>query len=193
MKADYSARIWFRTTDPLIKEMDALERMFGSDEKVIIGIHRKNGVFTNESIKLLHEVTEKLWTMPDIVRVDSLSNYNHSIAKGDDIITTPFLDKGRSYTHDELAERKALAMQDAILSDRFVDMHGTTLLVVGTLVAEVVRQPDYRSLNIALRAMMEPIENNPIYKDYSFHYAGSGVINDAYRDVSDRDIAFRSR
>ncbi|MBI2520603.1 MAG: MMPL family transporter [Bdellovibrio sp.] len=169
--------------------MDALERMFGSDEKVIIGIHLKNGIFTNESIKLLHEITEKLWTMPDIVRVDSLSNYNHSIAKSDDIITTPFLDKGKHYTHAELEERKTIAMDDAILSDRFVDKRGTTFLVVGTLVAEVVRQPDYKNLNRALRDMMGPIESNPLYKNYSFHYAGSGVINDAYRDVSDRDIA----
>ena len=109
IESDFGVRIWFRTTDPLIKDLNELERKFGNDEKIILAVHTKNGIFKRDKIELLQQLTEELWQIPQILRVDSLTNYNYSISEGDDLITAPFFDEYEELNDQYVLSRKELA------------------------------------------------------------------------------------
>jgi hypothetical protein len=78
---DFSYRVWFQEDDPLIVEFDAFEKRFGNDEAAIIAVHSPSGIFDIDSALLVYELTERIWRVTDIIRVDSLANYNwiHSV------------------------------------------------------------------------------------------------------------------
>ena len=69
-------------------------------------------------LKLLLEVTEKMWLLPDIIRVTSLANYSWVHAEEDDILVDPFLPDDIPLTQELLDERKSIALshEDSRLS-----------------------------------------------------------------------------
>ena len=84
---------------------DAFERRFGNDDAVVVAVHSPSGIFDLDSATLLRELTERMWQVPEVIRVDSLSNYNWVHANGDDIVVEPLLPA--VLTPELLAERKA--------------------------------------------------------------------------------------
>ena len=133
LKSDYGIRIWFRTTDPLIAELDALEQKFGNDERIAIGINSKTGMFSNKNLHAIDQITKKVWTLPDVVRVDSLTNFNYTEAQGDDLQTEPFYDSDKVYTPDELEQKMKLATTDPLLLNQMISKDGHTAMIFGTL------------------------------------------------------------
>jgi len=192
LKSDYGVRIWFRTTDPLLKDLDQLEQKFGNDESVVIAINvldpnDERGIFTPERIHVIQELTEQMWLLPEVVRVDSLVNFNYSTVSGDEIQTEAFL-KGKNPTAELLAEKKKIATSHEILSDQFVSKDGRTAILSGQLRPDIKGSPDYQ-LNVeAMNKMMAPYEARAKELGISFHYVGASNVNDAYRTVSENDI-----
>ena len=66
LESDFGVRIWFRTSDPLIQDLNELERKFGNDERVLLAIHSKNTIFSKRNLKILSDITEGMWLVPEI-------------------------------------------------------------------------------------------------------------------------------
>lgn len=47
---------------------------------------RQGGVSTAETMKIVKELTEASWQIPYSIRVDSVTNYQHTRAEEDDLI-----------------------------------------------------------------------------------------------------------
>jgi predicted RND superfamily exporter protein len=184
LESDYGARIWFRTTDPMIKELDALEQKFGNDEMIIIAMSSPETVFTQKGFQTIFEITEKMWKLPEVVRVDSLSNFNYARAEGDDLITEAFI-KNQNYSEDEINLKKEIALKDKIISGQFISKDGKISVIFGQLKPNLTGSPDYRKIVEESNKMMKPYEQDGAFK---FHYIGATNINDAYREVSENDI-----
>ena len=88
---NFGYRIWFAEDDPNIKNFDRFERRFGNDDNAVIVMHSASGVFDYESASTLIDLTEKLWQTEDVIRVDSLANFNWTHAEDDDLIVEPIL------------------------------------------------------------------------------------------------------
>ena len=75
---------------------------------------REGSVFTRKTLGAIEALTEVAWKAPHVIRVDSLTNYNHTEALGDDLIVAPLVEDARSLTDDDLAriEKVALATDD---------------------------------------------------------------------------------
>ena len=187
IESDFGVRIWFRTTDPLIKDLNELERKFGNDEKVILAFHSPNGIFKKDKIELLQKLTEELWQVPQILRVDSLTNYNYSISEGDDLITSPFFDEYEELTDDYVNSRKVLAKNDKIILNQFVSKDFKTAVLFGSIVPVLDGgSPKYRLIAEEIKKIRTKYKKlNP---DVSFHSVGAASYNDAYREVSENDI-----
>ena len=69
-KEEYSARAWFDKNHPNIEELDQFEKTFGSDETIIIGINHPNGLYDKKVLTAISDITEKLWLVKDIIRVE---------------------------------------------------------------------------------------------------------------------------
>ena len=73
LRAEFTYRVWFAEGDPLLATFDDFERRFGNDDSAIVIVHSPSGVFDVESATLLRALTERLWTAPEVIRVDSLA------------------------------------------------------------------------------------------------------------------------
>ena len=58
--------------------MEDIDDMFLPTDNLIIAIHSKEKtLFNKESLNVIEKLTQKSWTIPYSVRVDSLTNYSY--------------------------------------------------------------------------------------------------------------------
>ena len=96
LHSNYDMRYWLNKEDPLIKELNFFERYFGSDETIVIAIENEKGVFNSKSIKLTHELSEKISDLEDINQVFSLLTFKKPVKKSNKIEFEKIVDFDKS-------------------------------------------------------------------------------------------------
>jgi uncharacterized protein len=131
LTADFTHTGFFHSDDPKLKAFEAFERRFGNDDAVSLVVHSPSGIFDTDTITLLQQLTESLWLAPDVIRVDSLTNFNWVHGQDDDIVIEPLIPA--KFTPALLAERKAVALSHETLPRFLVNREGTVAVVGGRM------------------------------------------------------------
>lgn len=177
----YDVRIWFMETDPEIKKLNAFERHFGNDENLVFALHSPSGIFDEESMKILYELSEKAWLIPEVLRVDSLTNYSDTYGEGDEIFVEPFIKEGE-WDQDYLKERQERALAHRVLPDYLISKDGKSAMVFARLVPTLEGSPNYERIVASARELIAELESRGT--DSEFHLIGEAAVNDAFREVS---------
>ncbi len=78
-------RAMFRDDNPDLLAFEALENTYSARNRALIAVAPRDGsVFTREALVAIEWLTEAAWQAPYSSRVDSLTNYSHSEAVGED-------------------------------------------------------------------------------------------------------------
>ncbi len=84
-KSDY--RVFFGEENPQLNAYEAMQRVYGKSDNIVFVLSpRSGGLFTPDRLEALRQLTEGAWQIPYSTRVDSITNYQHSRAEGDDLI-----------------------------------------------------------------------------------------------------------
>ena len=121
--------IWFEPGDEKIKTLDTFEQRFGSDLASILYIHSPSGIFDKESAQLVVELTDRMWKVPDTMRVESLSNFSWIHAEGDDLIVEDLIPDDEELTPELLAQRREIALKHEQLPGFLVSKDGKTAVI----------------------------------------------------------------
>ncbi|PJB54412.1 MAG: hypothetical protein CO099_01735 [Bdellovibrio sp. CG_4_9_14_3_um_filter_39_7] len=182
----YDVRIWFRDSDPLIKTLNAFERQFGNDENIVILMNSPSGMFDRESIEALRNITHDAWQIPEVIRVESLSNYNYTHAEGDDIIIDPFLSDELELTDSVLKQKKEIALKHKVMPDYLISRDGKSAMIFARLAINLEGSPNYENIVRETRKIIKKYEGQ---SDHTFHLIGEAAVNDAFREVANHDGA----
>lgn len=206
MQTDFSYRIWFRESDPLLASFDAFERRFGNDENVVLIVHSPSGIFDQESIKLIQDLTAEMWQIPEIIRVDSLTNYNWTHSEGDDLMVEPLipgkedLAEGEILSDELLAQRRKIALEHEIIPGYLVSHDGTAAVIYAQLKPAIGTAPDFETVITATRAMLAPYLSGEVvthvhdpakYKgsgDHSIYLTGGAAVSQSFKDLTQSDM-----
>jgi predicted RND superfamily exporter protein len=183
LKADFSHRSYFWDDDPSLLRFDAFERRFGNDDSVVVAVHSPSGIFDADSAALLHELTERMWLIPEVVRVDSLSNYNWVHADGDEIKVEPLIPEFASTAL--LEQRKQIALAHEVIPGYLVSKDATTALVFGRIKPGIDAPPDSSKTTRAVESMLDSLKRT----DHTFHLAGQPTLTDAFDRVATADMS----
>ncbi|MEC8050136.1 MAG: MMPL family transporter [Myxococcota bacterium] len=182
--ADFTHTGFFYDDDPMLEEFNAFERQFGNDDSVILAVHSPDGIFDVESAELLLEVTEKMWLLPDIIRVTSLANYSWVHAEGDDILVDPFLPDDIPLTQELLDERKAIALSHEVIPDYLVNKSADTAMLYAKLrpgLDSVVKTGPLINAARELAAEMSKGE-------HQIFVSGGPAINTGFQEATQNDL-----
>jgi uncharacterized protein len=183
LEADFTHRGFFWHDDPKLLQFEAFERRFGNDDAIVLAIHSPSGVFDLETATLLKDLTERMWQVPEVIRVDSLANYNWVHAEDDDIQVEPLLPD--ELTPEILAARQQVALADEVLPDYLVSRDGRTALLFARIKPGLDGPSDAPKITAAVRALLAELQTG----DHSFHLTGGPPMTNAFKDVAERDLA----
>ena len=84
---DSDLRVFFSKDNPQLLQLEAVEKTYLKNENILMVIAPKdNRVFTREVLNVIQQMTTALWQTPASSRVDSITNFQHTRAEGDDLI-----------------------------------------------------------------------------------------------------------
>tara|TARA_Y100001960_G_scaffold220457_1_gene230593 strand:- start:3 stop:611 length:609 start_codon:yes stop_codon:yes gene_type:complete len=80
-------RVFFAEDNPELLAFEQLQRTYTKIDNVLFAIAPRDGeVFTPEVLDAVEVLTLEAWQLPYALRVDSITNYQHTIATDDDLV-----------------------------------------------------------------------------------------------------------
>ena len=182
---DFGIRIWLPQDHPLMAPLDQFERNFGNDEAVVVAVSDANGLFNPRTIQLIQELTDHLERIDDVQRVDSLTNHQMVYGSEEAITVEAFIPLEQELTPDQLAAKRARALQDEVMAGYLLDPRARTSLLYAWLRPSLEQDPNYRQIVHDVQQRLAPYQNLP---GLAFHITGTGALNDAFRSASEKDV-----
>lgn len=117
--SDY--RIYFSDDNPHLKAYEDLQATFTKSDNIMFVLAPKDGqVFTQTTLSVIEELTDMAWKLPYSIRVDSITNYQHTIAKEDDLLVDNLINKAIDRSDEELEIAKKIALNEPSLAGRLI-------------------------------------------------------------------------
>ena len=121
--ADY--RIYASRDNPQRLASEAMESIYGKSGNVFFAIVPADGDATSaRSLQAAAWLTGRSWTLPYAARVDSLTNFQHSAAQGDDIRVRDLVNADVIGDAGERAQVRAIALAEPRLAGRLIAPDG---------------------------------------------------------------------
>ena len=180
-------RILFDEGNPQLAALDTLRDTYSTSDRVLIAVAPRQGqIFTRKVLGALEELTETAWKTPYASRVDSLTNYLHSEAFGDELVVAPLVEDAHSLSDADLARAKTIALGMSELTGRIVSHEGH---VGGVLINFVLPDEPDKAIVEITDHLNEVLDHaHAINPDIDFHMTGSIVMNRAFADATKDDL-----
>ncbi len=123
-------RIFFDDDNPQILALESLENTYGKNENVVFLIVPDNGDATSQkALSTAVWLTKNAWKTPYSRRVDSLANFQHTTAEGDELFVRNLVDP-KQLARDEARSRiRAVALADPRIASSILARNGDVSVV----------------------------------------------------------------
>lgn len=181
-------RIFFSKENPQLKAFDALQDTYTKNDNILFVIAPKNKqVFSQQTLAAVEELTDAAWQIPYSNRVDSVTNYQHTRAEGDDLVVEDLVTDARQLTDEQLVAIKKIALNEPLLLDRLISPSAETTGV--NVVLQLPGKAQHLEVPEASQFATEIIERmQQAYPDLDFYTTGMVTMNNAFSQASQNDI-----
>ena len=181
-------RIFFGEDNPQLLAFEELQDTYSKNDNVMFLLVPEDGkVFSNRTLEAVAWVTERAWETPHSSRVESLTNYQHTSAVGDDLLVEDLAFEPGNMSDAELAKIRDIALHEPVLINRLIspEAHVTGVNITIELpgVDPIVENPQVvdfvRDLREEFRQMFPGIE---------VKLTGIIMMNQAFPEASQYDM-----
>ncbi|MEM7163835.1 MAG: MMPL family transporter [Planctomycetota bacterium] len=182
-------RVFFAGENPDLKAFDAIEHIYTTNDNVVFLVQPPEGehVFTERTLSLVRDLTEDSWQIPFSQRVDSLSNFQHTWAQGDDLIVEDLVPDG-DITEAIAARADRVSASEPIIARRLITDDRRTTAVNVRVVLPGKDSTELKQAITHIRGMVA--EYREKYPDHTFHSSGVIPANTAFAEAPERDMPF---
>lgn len=183
-------RVFFGPDNPELQAFEGLEERFTKNDSVLFVVHTaRESVFAPNHLQALSELTRDAWQIPFATRVDSITNFQHTRARGDDVIIEDLWPSDPPPEHAAAAAAAARAREVALtepaLAGRLIARNGRTTGVNVRLQLPMTSADEVPKAAAAARALADRFK--AAYPDLRVELTGFAMLNDAFAEAPIRD------
>ncbi len=180
-------RIFFSEQNPHLHAFEDLQNTYTKNDNVLFVLSPKSGkVFEHETLLAIQALTEAAWQLPFSIRVDSVTNYQHTSSQGDELIVEDLVENPLSLSSEALDKARLIAIQEPLLVHRLIsskaDVTGVNVTVQLPGKNDAVEVPVIAKAAISLK---ETFQSR--FPDIEFRLTGVVMQNQAFSDASVSD------
>jgi predicted RND superfamily exporter protein len=118
-------RVFFSKENPQLLAFENLQDTYSKNDNVmLVLVPEDGGVFTEKTLKAITWLTEQAWQTPYSTRVDSITNFQHTRAEGDDLIVENLVYADDELTAERIEQVKQIAISEPLLVNRLISRSG---------------------------------------------------------------------
>ncbi|MEM8773019.1 MAG: MMPL family transporter [Pseudomonadota bacterium] len=181
-------RAFFSEENPELQTFENFQATYTKTDNFLFVFETrdKSSVFTNETLKAVEFATERAWQIPYSLRVDSLSNFQHTYAIEDDLIVEDLIVDAASLTEEELLEKRDIALSEPLLRNQLVTADGNATALNVTLQYPEAELSEVPEAVAVARALRDEIEDR--YPNIDVHLTGTSMLNNAFSEAVQNDL-----
>jgi predicted RND superfamily exporter protein len=127
-KGDY--KVFFSEQNPELTAFESIQEIYAKSDNVAFILAPKNGdIFTKDNLTAVYWLTNESWQVPYSTRVDSISNFQHTIAEEDDLIVEDLVLDPDVLLASDMVRLKEIATNDPLLLNKIVSATGHVSIV----------------------------------------------------------------
>ena len=183
---DNDYRVFFGKDNPQLKAFEKVQQTYTKIDNVNFAIDPLTGSANDPAVLAgVEALTEMAWQLPFSIRVDSLSNYQHTEVDGDDLIVRDLFINGSELSADETQLVHEISTTEPSLSGKIHDSQHRATSVNVTIQLPGKTADEVAVVANAARELAATIE-----ADYPIKIRLSGVIflNNAFMESSMQDM-----
>mgnify|MGYP000504153225 CR=1 FL=1 len=180
-------RVFFGKENPQLVAFDKVQNVYNKNDSVLYVVAPEgDNAFNARTLALVEEMTERAWALPFTRRVDSITNYQHTQAQGDDLLVGDLVDGAAQMDAQQLAAIREIAVNEPLLLNRLTSPSGH---VVALNVVSEFPEEDISELPITVQAARDlRDEMLEMYPGHSIYMTGSNMMSNAFSEASQADI-----
>lgn len=182
-------RIFFDKDNPQLNAFEALQNRYTKNDNVLFVLTPADGrVFTNETLAAIEWLTRESWKIPYSIRVDSVTNFQHTRGVDDELIVSDLAPDPARLSSQELERIQQVALSEPLLVRRLISPVGDVTGVNVTIQLPGVR--DHHAVPEVtkyVRALVEQMHAQ--YPQIEVRLTGINMMNDAFAEASQKDMA----
>ena len=183
IQSDYKA--FFSDTNPqLLAHRNIQDTYTDTDNLLFIVDAKGQSVFSEQGLDLVGDITEKAWTTPYSLRVDSVTNYQYSYGDEDELIVEALLDIGGGDNPDYQKIRN-IALSEPLLRNNLISPDGTVTAVNVMLGLPDPADMAVREVVAYGRDIVSSLEEK--YPGFDIYLQGTAAVNHAFIESSEKD------
>lgn len=180
-------RAFFSKGNPQLEAFERIQNTYTKEDNLMIALEPKNGkVFSREFLAVVEEVTKASWQTPYSIRVDSITNFQHTWANGDDLVVEDLVEDSFNLSGTDLEKKKQIALNEPLLINRLINPAADM-----TAVNMIINLPG-KSINetpevVAFaRGMAEDIQKK--HPEVNVYLTGVVFMNNAFSEAGQGDM-----
>ncbi len=180
-KTDY--RVFFSADNPQLRAFEQLQNTYTKSDNVLFVLAPRNGkVFTQETLASVVKLTQAAWQIPWSIRVDSITNFQHTEADGDDLVVDDLVPDVEGLDEAALQRIHDIAVHEPLLVDRLISPDGRVTGVNVTIqLPEAGSGGEVPEITTHARRLVAEIEaDNP---DLDVYLTGMVIMNNSFPEV----------
>ena len=188
ISSDY--RYFFGEDNPQRLAFEKLQNVYSKDDSALFVITPKDGnVFKKNTLSGIHFLTEQAWQLPYSRRVDSITNFQHTYAEGDDLIVKDLVTQEElSDLENKVSDEKLreIALSEPLLKGLSINEDASV-----TSVNVFMTFPGKHSMEIPeavaeARKLVEEFKKK--YPGHEVHLSGDTMLNNAFNEAGVKDM-----
>ncbi|MGD8349947.1 MAG: MMPL family transporter [Gammaproteobacteria bacterium] len=184
--SDY--RVFFGEDNPQLVAFENLQDTYSRNDNAMFVLAPEDGdVFTRETLGAVAWLTERAWETPFSIRVESLTNYQHTAAVGDDLQVADLVWEPETLSDAEIERIRNIALTEPVLVNRLVSPGAEVTAVNITVelpgIDQMAENPEVVDYVRDLRAEFEAA-----YPTIDAKLTGIVVMNQAFPEASQYDM-----
>ena len=180
-------RVFFGSENTHLQAFEELQNTFSKNDNILLVLAPRNGkVFSPDILAAVADVTERAWQTPFSIRVDSISNYQHTTAIGDDLEVANLYEDAEALSSQDLDRLREIALAEPALVNRLIsdDAKVTAINITVELpgVDEATENPRAAA---HIRELRDYIEQT--YPSIAVYLTGIVMMNQAFQEAAISD------
>jgi predicted RND superfamily exporter protein len=186
---DTDYRVFFSADNPQLQAFEELQNTYTKTDNVMFVLAPKDGVvFNRETLTSVARLTKESWQIPYSLRVDSITNYQHTEADGDDLLVDDLVPDDEIDELDDAALQRIsnIALNEPLLIDHLISGRGHVTGVNVTIqLPDDTTGKEVPSVAAFSRDLVEKVKaENP---NLDVYLTGMVIMNNSFPEVSIHD------
>jgi uncharacterized protein len=181
-------RVFFSEANPELQAFEELQNTYTKNDNFFFVVEPKSGeAFDRATMAAVEELTEAAWQIPYTIRVDSVSNFQHTYAIEDDLVVEDLVQDAAGRDASFLESRRDVALAEPLLRNQILTSGGEV-----TAVNVVLQYPEKSFTEVpeaveVARGLKADIENK--FPELTIHLTGASMLNNAFAETGMSDGA----